>query len=197
MLESNVSRVAKYLEESRAALSAALEDARFLESVGRVADIIINALQQGQKLLIAGNGGSAADAQHLATELMVRFYHDRRPLPALALGTDASCATAIGNDIGFEQVFARQILALGQKGDVFLALSTSGQSPNIIAGCMAARDKGMTVIGFTGSGGGGLARICDIALLVPATKTPLIQQMHKAAGHIVCEIVESALMAQS
>ena len=120
-------RVIRYLESSRDAVGAALADRAFVESVSRVAETVIEALRAGKKILFAGNGGSAADAQHLATELMVRFYLDRAPLPALALGTDASAATAIGNDLGFEQLFARQVLALGQAGDVSIGLSTSGR----------------------------------------------------------------------
>ena len=186
-------RVIKYIEASRDALTAALADRAFVDSVSRVAETVINALRAGKKVLLAGNGGSAADAQHLATELMVRFYLDRAPLPAIALGTDVSAATAIGNDLGFEHLFARQILALGQAGDAFIGLSTSGRSPNILAACKAARERGMTVIGFTGAKGDQIAALCDVLVRVPSDKTPLIQQVHLAAGHIVCEIVEEAL----
>src|SRR5947209_98491 len=193
MDHSHASRVIRYLESSRDAVGAALADRAFVESVSRVAEIVTEALRAGKKILFAGNGGSAADAQHLATELMVRFYLDRAPLPALALGTDASTATAIGNDLGFEHLFARQVLALGQAGDVFIGLSTSGRSPNILAACKAARERGMTVIGFTGAKGDQLAVLCDVAVQVPSDRTPLIQQVHVAAGHIVCEIAEEAL----
>src|SRR4051812_48937852 len=131
MGNSHADRVFRYLEASRDALDAALADHIFIDAVSRTAEIVTTALRRGKKILLAGNGGSAADAQHLATELMVRFYLDRAPLPALALGTDTAASTAIGNDLGFEQLFARQVLALGQADDVFLALSTSGRSPNI------------------------------------------------------------------
>ena len=193
MATSHSDRVKQYLEASRDVVGAALADRTFLETVSRTAEIVTEALRAGKKILLAGNGGSAADAQHLATELMVRFYLDRAPLPALALGTDATAATAIGNDLGFEQLFARQVLALGQKGDVFIGLSTSGRSPNILAACKAARERGMTVIGFTGAKGDQMDALCDLLVRVPSEKTPLIQQVHIAAGHIVCEIVEEAL----
>lgn len=193
MATSHSDRVKQYLEASRDVLGAALADRTFVDSVSRAAEVVTEALRAGKKILLAGNGGSAADAQHLATELMVRFYIDRSPLPALALGTDASAATAIGNDLGFEQLFARQVLALGQKGDVFMGLSTSGRSPNILAACKAARERGMTVIGFTGAKGDQMDALCDLLVRVPSEKTPLIQQVHIAAGHIVCEIVEEAL----
>src|SRR2546423_1770837 len=123
-----------------------------LQSVCRAAEIVMAALQSGGKLLLAGNGGSAADAQHLATELVVRFKKNRAALPAIALTTDTSVLTAIGNDLGFEQLFARQIEALGRPGDVFIGISTSGRSPNIVSACRAARETGMAVIGFTGAG---------------------------------------------
>jgi D-sedoheptulose 7-phosphate isomerase len=194
MFNSQASRVIQYLEASRDAVGAALADRTFVDAVSRAAEIVTEALRAGKKVLLAGNGGSAADAQHLATELMVRFYIDRAPLPALALGTDASAATAIGNDLGFEQLFARQVLALGQPGDVFIGLSTSGRSPNILAACRSARERGMSIIGFTGTKKGDqMDALCDLLVRVPSEKTPLIQQVHLAAGHIVCEIVEEAL----
>jgi len=193
MATSHADRVKRYLEASRDAVGTALADRAFVDSVSDAAQIVADALQAGKKILLAGNGGSAADAQHIATELMVRFYIDRAPLPALALGTDASAATAIGNDLGFEQLFARQVLALGQPADVFIGLSTSGRSPNILAACKAARERKMIVVGFTGTNGDQLAALCDLTVRVPSDKTPLIQQVHLAAGHIVCEIVEEAL----
>lgn len=193
MATSHSARVIRYLEASRDAVAAALADRAFVDAVSRTAETVTDALRAGKKILLAGNGGSAADAQHLATELMVRFYLDRAPLPALALGTDVSAATAIGNDLGFEQLFSRQVLALGQKGDVFIGLSTSGRSPNILAACKAARERGMSTIGFTGAKGDQMDALCDLLVRVPSEKTPLIQQVHIAAGHIVCEIVEDAL----
>jgi D-sedoheptulose 7-phosphate isomerase len=187
--------IKSYLEASRDVLGAALADRAFLDAVARTTEVLVDALRAGKKVLIAGNGGSAADAQHLAGELMVRFYLDRAPLPALALGTDPGATTAIGNDLGFEHLFSRQVRALGQAGDVFWALSTSGRSPNILAACRTARDQGMSVIGFTGAKGDPLAALCDIVVRVPSEKTPLIQQVHIAAGHIICEIVERTVAA--
>jgi D-sedoheptulose 7-phosphate isomerase len=190
-------RIARYLEASRDVLAEALADQAFVASVGRATEVVTHALRAGKKVLFAGNGGSAADAQHLATELMVRFYIDRAPLPALALGTDTAAATAIGNDLGYEHLFSRQVLALGQPGDVFVGLSTSGRSPNILAACKTARERGLAVIGFTGAKGDALGALCDVVVRVPSDKTPLIQQVHVAAGHILCEIVEEALAGHS
>jgi D-sedoheptulose 7-phosphate isomerase len=185
-------RVADYLERSRDAVAAALGDPAFVDAVTRTAEVVIAALRDGKKVLFAGNGGSAADAQHLATELVVRFYIDRPALPAIALTTDGSVLTATGNDLGFEQVFSRQVQALGQSGDVLIALSTSGRSPNILAACRAARERGLTVIGLTGSKGDAMTPLCDLVVRVPSDVTPLIQQVHMAAGHIVCELAEEA-----
>lgn len=196
MSNSQADRVKQYLEASRDVIEATLGDRELLECVQRTVEIMTAALRAGKKVLLAGNGGSAADAQHLATELMVRFHLDRAPLPALALGTDTAAATAIGNDLGFEHLFARQVLALGQPGDVFVGLSTSGRSPNILAACRAARERQMIVIGFTGTRGDALTALCDTCLRVPSEKTPLIQQVHLAVGHIMCELVEEALARQ-
>ena len=193
MHRGHATDIARYLEASQDALKAALADAAFLDAVAQAAQMVIDALRAGKKVLIAGNGGSAADAQHLATELMVRYYIDRAALPAIALGTDASSATAIGNDLGFENLFSRQISALGNEGDVFIALSTSGRSPNILAACEAARTRRMRVIGFTGTKRGSMQDLCEILVRVPSDKTPLIQQTYMAAGHALCEIVEREL----
>src|SRR4051812_39074733 len=193
MGSSHAAEVARYLEASHDALKEALHDAAFVDAVARATEVVTNALRAGKKVLIAGNGGSAADAQHLATELMVRFHLDRAPLAAIALGTDASAVTAIGNDLGFGHLFSRQVLGLGQEGDVFIALSTSGRSANILAACEAARIRKMRVIGFTGSRRGPMDELCDILARVPSDKTPLIQQVYMAAGHALCEIVEREL----
>jgi D-sedoheptulose 7-phosphate isomerase len=156
---------------------------------------MIAALRAGKKVLIAGNGGSAADAQHLATELMVRYQTNRAALPALALGTDASAATAIGNDLGFEHLFSRQVSALGRPGDVFIALSTSGRSMNILAACQTARMHELKVIGFTGSRSGEMDELCDVLIRVPNENVALIQQVYMAAGHALCEIIEQAFVS--
>jgi len=161
--------------------------------VERAAQLIANAFKANGKLLIFGNGGSAADAQHIAGELVNRFLQQRRALPAIALTTDGGVLTCIGNDTGFENIFARQIEALGAKGDVCFAISTSGTSPNVIAACEQARRHGMTVIGLLGRDGGTVAALCDLALIVPSEDTQRIQETHNLIGHIICELIEGEL----
>jgi len=158
--------------------------------VERAAEIICAALKSGNKLLIFGNGGSAADAQHIAGELVNKFLQQRRALPAIALTTDGGVLTCIANDTGFENVFARQIEALGNRGDVCLAISTSGQSPNIVVACEQARSQSIKVIGLLGRDGGKVAPLCDLALIVPSDDTQRIQETHNLVGHILCELVE-------
>jgi D-sedoheptulose 7-phosphate isomerase len=154
-------------------------------------------LRAGKKLLLFGNGGSAADAQHLAAEFTGRYLKERRGLPALALHTDTSALTAIGNDYGFDRVFARQVEALGQAGDVALAITTSGRSPNISAAVTACRAAGIKTIGLTSTQGTEFARTVDIALIVPSESTPRIQECHLTIGHILCELVEEALFPEA
>ena len=161
--------------------------------IARAAALVAEALGGGGKVLLCGNGGSAADAQHIAGELVGRFLRERRPLPALALNANTSVLTALGNDYGFEEVFARQVAALGRPGDVLVAISTSGNSPNVLRAAKAARERGMKVIGLTGAGGGKLRELCDLCLCVPSTSTPRIQEMHMLIGHIVCQLVEEFL----
>lgn len=156
-------------------------------------EMSVIALRAGRKMMFAGNGGSAADAQHWAGELVSRFYYDRPGLAGLALTTDASILTAIGNDYGYDYTFARQIEALGQSGDVFVAITTSGNSPNVIRAVEAARARGIRVIGFTGLGGGKLAPLCDICFRVPSTETPRIQEGHEFLGHLFCALIESEM----
>jgi D-sedoheptulose 7-phosphate isomerase len=163
--------------------------------VERAAQAIQKALQRDGKILLFGNGGSAADAQHIAAEFVGRFARDRDPLPAIALTTNASILTAVGNDYGFEQVFARQIRALGRRADVAVAISTTGRSPNVVAGIRAAKKLGLTTIGLTGGDGNRLARMVDIALVVPSTNTARIQECHVTLGHILCEIIDALLHA--
>ena len=162
------------------------------ENLEECARRIALAMGRGHKLLICGNGGSAADAQHLAGEFVNRFLIDRPPLPALALTTDSSVLTAIGNDFGFEQVFAKQIHALGVSGDVLLAISTSGKSPNVLAALRAAKEKGMHTIGLSGAGHG-MDALCDIVVHVPHASTPLVQEIHISAGHLICALVDHYL----
>jgi D-sedoheptulose 7-phosphate isomerase len=163
----------------------------------QAADRIQRCFQQGGKVLLFGNGGSAADAQHIAAEFLGRFASDRIPLPAIALTTDSSALTAIGNDYGFERIFARQVQALGGPSDVAVAISTSGRSPNILAGVEAARERGLTTIGLTGGAGGPLAGMVDISIVVPSTNTPRIQECHITIGHILCEAVETLLFTNN
>ena len=192
---TNRSDVQRHFADSRDLLERVAGDGDFLAAVGAIADRIAQTLRAGGKLLIAGNGGSAADAQHVAAEFLSRFGFDRNPLPAIALTTDTSVLTAIGNDYGFEHVFERQVRGLGRKGDVFIGITTSGRSPNVIAALKAARATGMTTIGFSGSAGE-MHALCDSFLAVPSKETALIQQIHITAFHAICGIVERELFAK-
>jgi D-sedoheptulose 7-phosphate isomerase len=167
--------------------------AQHTAEVARAARLIIEAMRAGNKLLIFGNGGSAADAQHIAAELAFKMGRERAALPALALTTDTSLLTAISNDRSFDFIFARQLQALGRKGDVALAISTSGNSPNVTAAIKQARAMGMTTIGLLGNGGGQAAELVDLALVVPHHDTPRIQEVHIAVSHIICQLVEDEL----
>jgi D-sedoheptulose 7-phosphate isomerase len=182
-----------YLRRSAAALDAAVKDIELQALIARIADVIAKSLGSGGKLLIAGNGGSAADAQHLAAEFLSRFVSDRRPLPALALTTDTSVLTAIGNDYGFDHVFERQVRGLGKPGDVFLAISTSGRSRNVLAALRAAREGDVVSIGFTGKDARDMSGLCDLCLCAPSDETAIIQQIHIIAGHAICGLVERAV----
>jgi len=157
----------------------------------------VEALKGGNKLMFAGNGGSAADAQHWAGELVSRFYYDRPGLAAIALTTDSSILTASGNDYGYDYTFARQIEALGRDGDVFFAISTSGNSPNILRAVDAAHSRGIRVIGFSGQSGGKLAALCDVCFCIPSTETPRIQEGHEFVGHLLCALIEAEMFPQS
>ena len=189
--------IVDYLAQSRDVLERATKDRQFIEVIERSVECISEALANGHKVLLAGNGGSAADAQHIAGEFLSRLYYDRAPVPAIALTTDSSVMTAIGNDYGYEHLFERQVLGLGQSGDVLIAISTSGRSLNILCAADAAQKKGLIVIGFTGGSGGELKARCDIALLAPSDSTPLIQQVHITAGHIICGLVEERLFPRA
>jgi len=187
------SYVAEYLKQSVAAMGAFAGDAAAQAVVARMADLTASAMRDGKKLLIAGNGGSAGDAQHIAGEFISRLMFDHAPLPAIALTTDTSALTATANDYGFEQVFERQVRGLGQRGDVFLGISTSGNSPNVLRALTAARERGLATFGFAGAGGGKMAELCDLVLLAPSTWTPVIQQVHITAAHIYCALIERAM----
>lgn len=167
-----------------------------VEIILAMAGVLIRTIKSGGKVLFCGNGGSAADAQHLAAELVGRFQKERKALPALALTADASILTAIGNDYGFQEIFLRQIEALLNEGDALVALSTSGNSPNVAAAVAAAKAKGASTIGFTGRDGGLLGRLAGHSLLVPAAKTARIQEAHLVVGHILCGLIEEALSDQ-
>ncbi len=186
--------IAAHFERSRDALERATQNAALLATVHAIAEAIIGALRSGKKLLLIGNGGSAADAQHIAAEIVGRYKQERGAYAAIALTTDSSALTAIANDYGFEQVFARQVEGLGQRGDVLMALSTSGRSPNILAALRTARERGLVTIGFTGTGGETLRAHCDHVFVSPSNDTPVIQQIHLTAAHALCDAIERALM---
>jgi D-sedoheptulose 7-phosphate isomerase len=191
MNESRATKIERMVEESREAR------ARFwateTPAVIAAAERIIEAMRQGGKLLICGNGGSAADAQHMAAELAFRMGRERRALPALALTTDTSLLTAISNDRSFDFVFARQLEAIGRPGDIALLISTSGNSPNILEAARAARSIGVATIGLLGAGGGRVASEVDHALIVPHEETPRIQEVHLMIEHILCQLIEDDL----
>ena len=187
-------RVRRTFAESAATLIAVF--ARELDAIERMARLVSATVAGGRTVFFCGNGGSAAEAQHLAAELVGRFVRDRGALPAVALSADGSVITAVGNDYGFERVFARQIEALGRRGDLLVAMTTSGRSPNILEAVRAARARGLAVIGMTGEGGAALARRCDAALVVPSRETARIQEVHLLVGHILCERAEDAAPAR-
>lgn len=164
-----------------------------IEAIERAGELIYECLNNGKKILLCGNGGSAADAQHIAAEFVGRFERERRPFPAIALTTDTSALTAIANDYGFERIFARQVEALAESGDLLIGISTSGNSANIAAAVMTARERGCVTIGLTGAKGKKLAGLCDAAVLVPSEKTARIQEGHNAIGHLWCELVDEKL----
>jgi D-sedoheptulose 7-phosphate isomerase len=164
--------------------------------LAEVAEVLAHGFRSGHKILLFGNGGSAADAQHIAAEFVGRFVPDRPALPALSLSTDTSVLTSVGNDYGFDHIFARQIQALGQAGDTAIALSTSGNSPNVFAGIAAARSKGMYTIGFTGEGGGKMIDQVEVLFCVPTRYTPRIQETHIMIGHVLGELVDRLMFPE-
>lgn len=181
------------IRESIATKQAVLADAGFLEKIQRTAQLLTDTFRQGGKALFCGNGGSAADAQHIAAELSGRFYTDRPPLYAEALHVNTSYLTAVANDYGYDHVFARMVEAAGRPGDVLVAISTSGNSVSILNAIEKARTQGMSVVGFTGASGGRMAGLCDVLLNVPSGDTPRIQESHILIGHILCQIVEKEI----
>jgi D-sedoheptulose 7-phosphate isomerase len=173
-----------------------LESDSVLGNIDRSAQLCISAFKNGNKILIAGNGGSAADAQHLSGELVNRFNFNRPGLPAMALTTDSSVITSIANDYGFDKVFSRQIEANGNKDDVFIAISTSGSSPNIINALKTAKELGLTTIGLTGNKGTGMAGLCDCCIIIPSSDTPRVQEGHILSIHILCSVIEKEIFGK-
>ena len=183
------------LKRSIATLEAFAKDG--LEPVVQAAESMAQALTSGRKVLAFGNGGSAADAQHLVAELVNRYQMERPPLPAVALNTDTSTLTSIANDYHFDEVFVRQIKALGVEGDIALGISTSGRSPNVLHGLAAARARGLVTIGLSGAGAGEMAPLCDILITVPSDETPRVQETHAVVVHLLCEMVDVKLFGRS
>ncbi|MBC7204203.1 MAG: D-sedoheptulose 7-phosphate isomerase [Pusillimonas sp.] len=181
------------IKESQRVLAALLANDELLAILEQATNACIQSLKSGGKILLAGNGGSAADAQHIAGEFVSRFAFDRPGLPAVALTTDSSILTAIGNDYGYETLFARQVQAHGNAGDVFIGYTTSGKSPNILRAFEEAKKQGVICIALTGNRGGPIKELCDYILEVPSSKTPRIQEGHAVLGHIICGLVEEAL----
>jgi D-sedoheptulose 7-phosphate isomerase len=195
--QSSNDAIGAHLEQSLAALERANGDATLLANARKIAAVMIAALRAGNKILLIGNGGSAADAQHIAAEIIGRYKQDRPGWAAIALTTDTSALTAIANDYGFEQVFARQVEGLGKPGDVLLAFSTSGRSPNILAALHKARERGLVTVGFTGTKGEGLGAHCDHLFISPSDDTPVVQQIHLTIAHGICDEIEQAMMRET
>lgn len=185
--------IIKQLEDNIALQKYLQEQAEILTTI---AELLIQAFQKGNKVFLFGNGGSAADAQHIACELSGKFYLNRNPLPAIALTTNTSSLTAIGNDYGYEEVFARQVKGLVREGDIVIGISTSGNSPNVLRGTEQAKQMGAITVAFTGQGGK-LKELTDYVLSIPSNDTPRIQEAHITAGHIICYLVEKALFGDS
>src|ERR1700751_2553723 len=183
-------RVIRSIQESISAKDRLLGSEESVAIIARVSEALVETLQNGNKLILFGNGGSAADAQHIAAEFVGRFAFDRPALPALALSVNTSCVTAIGNDYGFDQVFSRQISALAREGDVAIGISTSGNSPNVVEALSLSRKKGLHTIALTGCSGGKLNNVVDYCICVPSNDTPRIQECHILIGHVISELVE-------
>ena len=197
MSQNSTDPISAHLKQSLAAMERANSDAPMLATARAIAAAIVAALRAGNKVLFAGNGGSAGDAQHLAAEIVGRYKQERPGYAAIALTTDTSALRAIANDYGFEQIFARQVEGLGVRGDVLLALSTSGRSPNILAALNKARELGLVTVGFTGGKGEAMRAACDHLLVAPTDDTPVVQQIHLAVGHGICDEIEQAMMREA
>lgn len=173
-----------------------LKNSVYMDNMHKSLEVIIECLKKDGKIILAGNGGSAADAQHFAGEIVGRFMIERKPLPALSLCVDPSVMTCIGNDYGYDEVFSRQLEGLGREGDCFIAISTSGNSKNLVNAVNIAKKKGIKTIGFLGKDGGELKEICDYALIVPSNSTPRVQEIHTFTIHMMCEIIEKEIFAK-
>jgi D-sedoheptulose 7-phosphate isomerase len=183
-------RISQAIQQSIAVKQKILSDPGIIKVIGDIAGTCSQALCDGHKIMFCGNGGSAADAQHLAAELSGRFYLDRKPMAAIALTVNTSFMTAVANDYSFEEVYSRLVEGLGEEGDVLFGLSTSGNSANVIRAFMTAHDKGVITVGLTGESGGKLAMLSDLVVKVPSADTPRIQESHILIGHIICELIE-------
>lgn len=186
-------KIKAIIQDSIDVKTKALNDAAIVSTVSQVVQLMVQAFQNGNKVLFCGNGGSAADAQHLAAEFSGRFYKDRDPLPAEALHVNTSYITAVANDYTYNQIYARLVKGFGKSGDVLVGLSTSGNSGNIIAAFEQAKSQGIITVGLTGSGGGKLAPLSNYLFAVPSNDTPRIQEVHITLGHIICQLVEEIL----
>ena len=189
----NIQHIKAIISESISVKSLILNDEKLIKTIDSVAEVIVGAYRNGSKVLFAGNGGSAADAQHLAAELSGRFYFDRDPLDAEALHVNTSYLTAVANDYSYDVIYLRAVKAKARKGDVFLAISTSGNSANLVNTLQYCRKNQIITVGFTGKTGGKMHNLCDYLINVPSTDTPRIQESHIMIGHIICELVESTL----
>jgi len=189
--------VKKYIKDqikkSYETKQAIYENENLINKIEEVSNLCVKLYRSKNKTILAGNGGSAADAQHIAAELVGRYGFDRPSIPSLALTTDTSCLTAIGNDYGYDMVFSRQLEGMGQEGDLFMGISTSGNSKNIINAFISAKKMGITTVALVGRDGGEMAKIADIALIVPSDSTPRIQESHILIGHIICDVIEKEL----
>lgn len=188
--------IANQVKKSYETKQAIYENSELMTLIQEVSKITAEAYKRGNKTLIAGNGGSAADAQHIAGEFVSKFYFDRPGLASIALTTDTSILTAIGNDYGYEKLFSRQVQANGVKGDVFIGISTSGNSENIVKALEECKEKGIITIGFTGQSGGAMKELCDYCICVPSNETPRVQESHILLGHIICAVVEEEIFGK-
>ena len=185
--------IIKQITDSAATKQAILENEPLLDVIVAVAQACVEVYRHGKKTILAGNGGSAADAQHIAAELVGRYGFDRPSIPSLALTTDTSNLTAIGNDYGYDKVFSRQLEGMGQEGDLFIGISTSGNSQNIINAFESAKERGITTVALVGRDGGKMGSLADYAIIIPSNATPRIQESHILIGHIICDIIEKEI----